>query len=140
MSTNMYELTAALDATQVPAVATGHVAMVMAWEEIAEGKRRPGTTPEVDEATGAPFQVADVLMPLGRDGQPVLVGVRFSAHEVPELAPYAPVELVGLRVKVRASRTGKGVDVTFAADAVRPAGVQRQNSGQGRRSADTEAA
>lgn len=135
MSNNMFEFGAAVDMSAYNAVATGYVAAVMGWEDTPNG-RRPSNTPEVDEATNAPFQIADVMLPLGRDGQPVLCGVRFAAHEVPKLEPYAPVELVGLRVKVRASRQGKGVDVSFSADAVRPIGPQRS----GRRSSEGEAA
>lgn len=132
-SADMFEFGAALDASQFTAVATGYVAQVMSWEDTPNG-RRPGSTPEIDEATGAPFQIADLLMPLGRDGQPVLVGCRFASHEVLELAPYSPVELVGLRAKVRASRQGKGVTVSFTADAIRPATAPQR---PGRRSADT---
>lgn len=130
----MFEFAGALDGAQFAAVATGHVAPVMGWVETPNG-RRPSDVPETDDA-GAPFQVADVLLPLGRDGKPELFGVRFASHEVPKLDPYSAVELVGLRVKVRASRQGKGVDVTLAADAVRPASSQRQ----GRRSSEGEAA
>lgn len=134
---SLFQFEGPLDGSELTAVATGHVAPVMAWEDTANG-RRPGTEPERDEATGAPFQVADVLMPFGRDRQPQLYGVRFASHEVPQLTPYSPVELVGLRVVVRASRQGKGVDVSFTADAVRPAaaGPQRQN----RRPSEGEAA
>ncbi|GAA4853479.1 hypothetical protein GCM10023201_53770 [Actinomycetospora corticicola] len=132
----LFEFTGTLDGSDYTPVATGHVAAVMQWEDTANG-RRPGSTPEVDEVTGARVYVADVMLPLGRDGRPELFGVRFAAADEPEFAPYAPVELVGLRVKVRASRTGKGVDVSFTANAVRPAGPQRT----GRRSAEqTEAA
>lgn len=135
MSQDMFEFGATIDASQYEARSTGHVAPVMGWTDTPNG-RRPSDTPEIDEATGAPIQIADVLLPLGRDGQPVLVGVRFSAHEIPTLEPYAPVELVGLRVKVRQSRAGKGVAVTFSADAVRPVSPQRT----GRRQAESEAA
>lgn len=134
-SAEMFEFGTAVDTSQYNATATGYVAQVMGWEDTPNG-RRPGTTPEIDPVSGAPFQIADVLMPLGRDGQPILVGVRFASHEVPELPAYGPVELVGLRVKVRASRQGKGVTVSFTADAVRPAAPQRQT----RRGAETEAA
>ena len=133
--TNLFQVDAPLDPAAINAVTTGHVAPVMAWEDTDHG-RRPGTSPELDEATGAPFQVIDVMLPLGRDGRPELFGVRFASHEVPDLPPYSPVELVGLRIKVRGSRQGKGVDVSFTADAVRVAGPQRT----GRRSAESEAA
>jgi hypothetical protein len=122
--TNLFQVDTPVDATQINAVTTGHVAPVMAWEDGPNG-RRPGSAPELDEASGAPFQVIDVMLPLGRDGRPELFGVRFASHEVPDLAPYSPVELVGLRMKVRGARQGKGVDVTFTADTVRPAGSPR---------------
>jgi hypothetical protein len=122
--TNLFQVDTPVDSTQINAVTTGHVAQVMAWEDGPNG-RRPGSTPELDEATGAPFQVIDVMLPLGRDERPELFGVRFASHEVPDLPAYSPVELVGLRMKVRGSRQGKGVDVTFTAEAVRPAGPQR---------------
>ena len=132
----LFAIEANLDSTQLHAVATGHVAPVMAWEDGPIGTRRPGTTPDVDDA-GTPFQIADVMLPLGRDGKPELFGVRFASHEVPTFEPYTPVDRVGLRMRVRGSKTGKGVDVTFSADAVRPAAPQRT----GRRAqAESEAA
>lgn len=131
----MFEFTGVVDGSEYTPIATGHVAPVVQWEDGPNG-RRPGSIPETDPETGAPFYVADVMLPLGRDGRPELFGVRFASRDEPTFAPYAPVELVGLRVKVRASRAGKGVDVTFTADAVRPSGTQRS----GRRSAESEAA
>lgn len=131
---SLFEFAGPLDGSEFTAVATGHIAPVMGWIDTPNG-RRPSDVPETDD-TGAPFQVADVLLPLGREGKPELFGVRSASHEVPALPPYSPVELVGLRVKVRASRQGKGVDVSLSADAVRPAGPQRQ----GRRASEGEAA
>jgi hypothetical protein len=120
----LFEFAGTLDGSEYNVVATGHVAPVMQWEDGPNG-RRPGTVPERDETTGAALYVADVMLPLGRDGRPELFGVRFAATDEPAFAPYAPVELVGLRVRVRASRQGKGVDVSFTADTMRPAGPQR---------------
>lgn len=136
MSSQLYQLEASLDCSQITVVATGHVATVMAWEDTPNG-RRPGTTPDVDPESGAPFQVADVLMPFGRDGKPELFSVRFASHEVPDLAPYSPVEIVGLRVRVKRPKEGKGVEVTFSADMVRPAGAPQR---QTRRQVEGEAA
>ncbi len=132
----LYQLEALLDCSQITVVATGHVATVMAWEDTPNG-RRPGTAPELDPESGAPFQVADVLMPFGRDGKPELFSVRFASHEVPELAPYSPVEIVGLRARVKRPKEGKGIEVTFSADMVLPAGGQRR---QTRRQAEGEVA
>ena len=42
--TNLFQVDAQLDATQINAVTTGHVAPVMAWEDGPNG-RRPGSTP-----------------------------------------------------------------------------------------------
>lgn len=136
MSSLLYQLEALLDCSQITVVATGHVAPVMAWEDTPNG-RRMGTTPELDPESQAPFQVADLLMPFGRDGKPELFGVRFASHEVPKLDPYTPAEVVGLRVRVKRPKEGRGVEVAFSADMVRPAtGPQRQP----RRPAEGEAA
>lgn len=105
----------------VPAVATGHVATRMAWEDGPNGKRRPGSTPELDEH-GRPQHILDALLPLGRDGQLLVFGVTVTSHEVPAPAALQPVEFDGLRVKVRQHKSGRGVEVSFSADAVRPAG------------------
>jgi hypothetical protein len=136
MSSLLYMLEALLDCSQITVVSTGHVAPVMAWEDTPNG-RRMGSTPELDPESLAPLQVADLLLPFGRDGKPELFGVRFASHEVPKLDPYMPAEVVGLRVRVKRPKEGKGIEVAFTADMVRPAGgPQRQT----RRPAEGEAA
>jgi hypothetical protein len=121
----MYEFNAAIDTNQMQAVATGHAVTMERWEDTPAGRRSSGQ-PLLDEATGAPVRMYDVMLPTGRDGRHELHGIRITNHEAPELAPYAPVELVGLVVKVRQARNGgKGVEVSFSADGIRPAGNQR---------------
>ena len=130
----MFEFNAPIDTNQMQAVATGHAQTMERWEDGPDGRRSSGE-PLIDEATGAPVRIYDVMLPTGRDGRHELHGVRIIAHECPELAPYSQVELVGLVAKVRQARNGgKGVDVSFNAEAIRPAGPQRTT---GRRSAET---
>lgn len=134
MAESLFEVEAptALDS---PAIATGHAAVLTAWEEGPGGKRRPTDRPEEDEL-GRRTTVIDVLLPFGRDGQPLVFGVRVLSKEATEVpAALAQVEFDGLRMRVRQHRSGKGVDVSFTADAVRPAGAQG-----GRRRSETEAA
>lgn len=130
---SMFQFTSGVHLDDAP-VATGHVAPVMAWEDTANG-RRPGDKQDVDEQ-GRPMHVVDVLLPLGRDGKPELFGVRVHNHEVPVVPQYGQVEFDALRVVVRGAREGKGVDVSFVAEAVRSLGPQRQS----RRSTEGEAA
>jgi hypothetical protein len=117
-----------------PAIATGHVVTKMAWEDGPNGKRRPGTTPEVDEH-GRHGNVVDVLMPLGRDGQPVVVGVTVwgPQFEVPQVSALQPIEFEELRVSVRQHTSGKGVEVSFTAD-----GIAAPGRSTGRRAASAE--
>ncbi|NMO90613.1 hypothetical protein [Actinomycetospora sp. TBRC 11914] len=130
----MFEFNAPIDTNQMQAVATGHAQTMERWEDGPNGRRSSGE-PLLDEATGAPVRVYDVMLPTGRDGRHELHGVRIISHEAPELAPYSQVELVGLVAKVRQARNGgKGVDVQFNAEAIRPSGHQRSG---GRRSAET---
>lgn len=120
-----------------PARATGHVVTKMAWEDRPDGKRRPSETPELDEH-GRPQHVLDVMLPFGRDGQPLVFGVTVASHEVPAPEPYSLVEFEGLRARVKQHRSGKGVEISFTAEGVRPAagGPQRGS----RRQAEGEAA
>ena len=130
----MFEFNAPIDTNQMQAVATGHAQTMERWDDTPAGRRSSGE-PLIDEATGAPVRIYDVMLPTGRDGRHELHGVRIAAHELPELAPYSQVELVGLVAKVRQARNGgKGVDVAFTAEAIRPAGPQRTT---GRRSNET---
>lgn len=129
----MFEFNAPIDTNQMQPIATGHAQTMERWEDTPAGRRSSGQ-PLLDEATGAPVRIYDVMLPTGRDGRHELHGVRVISHEVPELAPYAPVELVGLVAKVRQARNGgKGVDVSFAAESIRPAAAARPS---GRRAAD----
>jgi hypothetical protein len=132
----MFEFNAPIDTNQMQAVATGHAQTMERWEDGPNGRRSSGE-PLLDEATGAPVRIYDVMLPTGRDGRHELHGVRIISHEAPELPPYSQVELVGLVAKVRQARNGgKGVDVQFNAESIRPAAPQR---GNGRRSAETTA-
>ncbi|GAA4872147.1 hypothetical protein [Actinomycetospora straminea] len=132
-----YDISAPIDTSRLDAIATGHGATMERWEDTPTGRRSSGQ-PLIDEATGAPVRIYDVMLPTGRDGRHELHGIRVVSHEVPELAPYSPVELDGLWVRVKPARNGgKGVEVSFSAEAIRPvAGPQRPN----RRAAEGEAA
>ncbi len=134
----MFEFNAPIDTAQMQAIATGHAQTMERWEDGPHGRRSSGQ-PLIDEATGAPVRIYDVMLPTGRDGRHELHGIRIIAHEAPELAPYSQVELVGLVAKVRQARNGgKGVDVSFNAEAIRPATVSSARAG--RRAAEGEAA
>jgi hypothetical protein len=134
----MFEFNAPIDTNQMQAVATGHAQMMERWDDTPAGRRSSGE-PLIDEATGAPVHIYDVMLPTGRDGRHELHGVRIPGHEAPELAPYSAVELVGLVAKVRQARNGgKGVDVSFNAEAIRPATTSSARAG--RRAAEGEAA
>lgn len=117
----MFEFNAPIDTDQLQAIATGHAQTMERWEDTPQGRRSSGQ-PLIDEATGAPVRIYDVMLPTGRDGRHELHGVRITSHEAPELTPYSSVELPGLRAKVRQARNGaKGVDVSFSADGIAPA-------------------
>ena len=133
MSESLFKYTSrvVLDA---PGIATGHVVTKMAWEDGPNGKRRPGSTPELDEM-GRHGNVVDVLLPLGRDGQPVVFGVTVwgQPFEVPQVAALQPIEFEELRVSIRQHPSGKGVEATFSAD-----GIATPGRSTGRRSAASE--
>jgi hypothetical protein len=134
----MFEFNAPIDTGQMQAIATGHAQTVERWEDGPNGRRSTGQ-PLIDEATNAPVRIYDVMLPTGRDGRHELHGIRVVSHEVPELRPYSPVELPGLCAKVRQARNGgRGVDVSFTADAIAPAVASAQRPA--RRSAEDEAA
>lgn len=134
----MFEFNAPIDVTQMQAVATGHAQTMERWEDGPNGRRSSGEA-LIDETTNAPVRIYDVMLPTGRDGRDELHGIRIAAHEVPELTPYSAVELPGLRAKVRQARNGgKGVDVSFTADAITPTAASA--SRPSRRSSEGEAA
>ena len=132
-----YDISAPIDTSRLDVIATGHGATMERWEDTGTGSRRSTGQPLIDEATGAPVRIWDVMLPTGRDGRHELHGVRVASHEVPELAPYSSVELVGLWVRVKPARNGgKGVEVSFSAESIRPASAPATR----RRSADTSEA
>ena len=68
---------------------------------------------------------------------PARIDQQQLAQDLVQAARADGVELVGLVAKVRQARNGgKGIDVQFNAEAIRPAGPQRTT---GRRSAETTA-
>lgn len=134
----MFEFNAPIDTGQMAAIATGHAQTMERWEDGPNGRRSSGEA-LIDETTNAPVRIYDVMLPTGRDGRHELHGIRIASHEVPELAPYSAVELPGLRAKVRQARNGgKGVDVSFTADAIAPAAASAPRPA--RRSSEGEAA
>ncbi|GAA4798736.1 hypothetical protein GCM10023200_39330 [Actinomycetospora chlora] len=117
----MYELNAPINATRMKAVATGYCQQLERWEDGPTGRRSTGL-PLLDDASGAPITIHDVMLPTGRDGRLELHGVRVIGHEVPDLEPYTEVELEDLNARVRPARNGaKGIEVSFSATAIRPA-------------------
>lgn len=70
------------------------------------------------------MRIYDCLFDTGRDGRPELHGVRIVSHEAPELAPYTDVTFDDLSARVRPARNGaEGIEVSFSATAIRPAGA-----------------
>jgi len=117
----MYELNAPINTSRMKAVATGYSQTLERWEDGPKGRRSTGL-PLLDEASGAPVRIHDVMLPTGRDGRLELHGVRVVSHEAPELEPYTEVELEVLNARVRPARNGaKGIEVSFSATAIRPA-------------------
>ena len=97
-----------------PAIATGHVAMRRAWEDGPNG-RRPGQDAERNEQ-GHPLYVVDVLLPLGRDGQSVVLGVTVPGGEqAPHVAPLTLLGFEGMRAYIRPPKAGRGVEVSLSA-------------------------
>lgn len=129
------------EAAVMEAVATGHAETMQRWEDGPNG-RRPSGQAEIDEATGAPVRVYDVLLPTGREGRHELHPARVISHEAPEFTPYQPVELVNVRVTVRpAPKGGKGIVAYFSAEGIRPAtGASASFSSRSANKKDEEAA
>jgi hypothetical protein len=99
-----------------PAIATGHVATRREWVDGPNG-RRPGDEPMRDEQD-RPLHVVDVLLPLGRDGQSVVLGVTVPGYEIPTPDPLSLVSFEGLRAYVRPPKAGKGVEVSLSAESM----------------------
>lgn len=98
----------------VPAIATGFIAVRRAWEDGPNG-RRMGQEPERNEQ-GQPLYVMDVLLPLGRDGQTVVLGVTMPGGEqAPKVAPLTLVTFEGMRAYIRPPKNGRGVEVSLSA-------------------------
>lgn len=106
-----------------PAVATGHVATRREWVDGPNG-RRPGDEPMRDEQD-RPLHVVDVLLPLGRDGQSVVLGVTVPGFEVPAPDPLSLVTFEGVRAYIRPPKSGKGVEVSLSAEAVHVQGAAK---------------
>ena len=60
----MFEFDAPIDTTQMQAVATGHAQTMERWEDGPNGRRSSGQ-PLIDEASGAPVRIYDVMLPTG---------------------------------------------------------------------------
>lgn len=114
-----------------PAIATGHVATRRAWVDGPNG-RRPGDEPERDEQD-RPLHVVDVLLPLGRDGQSVVLGVTVPGFEVPTPEALSLVTFEGLRAYIRPPKAGRGVEVSLSAESMQsqsaPRSVGRRSGG-----------
>ena len=91
-----------------PAIATGHVATRREWVDGPNG-RRPGDEPMRDEQD-RPLHVVDVLLPLGRDGQSVVLGVTVPGYEI--------------RAYIRPPKAGKGGEVSLSAEAMHAQGAK----------------
>jgi hypothetical protein len=84
-----------------------------------------------------PLHVVDVLLPMGRDGQSVVLGVTVPGFEIPTPDPLSLVSFEGLRAYIRPPKAGKGVEVSLSAQSMTNQAVLR-TSGSGRRSGAAE--
>ena len=133
----MFEFNAPIDTNQMQAVATGHAQTMERWEDTPAGRRSSGQ-PLIDEATGAPVRSTTSCSP---PAATAATSCTASASS-PTRHPSCPVLGGGAG---RAGRQGppgpnggKGVDVSFNAEAIRPAAVSSARAG--RRAAEGEAA
>lgn len=108
--------------------------------------RRPNMEKIALDEHGRPGHSVKADFPLGRNGADEPVEVSVWSHEVPEIT-YAefhdkkigiPVEFENLRIYVRASKTGKGVEVTMSADGMRTVGNGRPSGRRGGAAGQTE--
>jgi hypothetical protein len=102
-----------VDSDRLGAVAAGHVEPVMPWIEGPDGKRRPGTVQETDEATGLPLWTVHVMIAGG--DRPELAQVRVPSRDCPSPTPLAPIGFERLAVNVRLNRSGAIVSYWSAA-------------------------
>ena len=114
-----------VDSERLGAIAAGHVEPVMPWIDGPDGKRRPGTVQETDDATGLPLWTVHVMI-VGGD-RPELAPVRLPSRECPAPTPLAPIMFERLVVNVRLNRNGQLVSYWSAAGV---AGQGRQTRGQ----------
>lgn len=109
-----------------PAIATGHVATKQEWVDTPTGRRLSGE-PERDEH-GRPLHIVDVLVPLGRDGQSVVLGVKLPGFEVPTVDPLALVTFEGMRAYIKPPKNGRGVEVALSAATMHVQGAAKPTS------------
>lgn len=112
-----------IDTDRLGIVSTGHVEPVFPWVEGPDGKRRPGSEQERDEATGLPLWVVHGMVPTGE--RPTLVAVRTPARQAPQVTPLAPVGFERLQATARVNRNTGQLAVYWQAAGVaeaRPAG------------------
>lgn len=91
-----------IDSERLGAIAAGHVEPVMPWIEGPDGKRRPGTDQERDEATGLPLWTVHVMIAGG--DRPELAQVRVPSRECPAPTPLAPIAFERLVCTTRVNR------------------------------------
>lgn len=91
-----------VDSDRLGAIAAGHVEPVFPWVEGPDGKRRPGTDQERDEATGLPLWTVHVMIAGG--DRPELAQVRVPSKDCPAPTPLAPIGFERLVVNVRVNR------------------------------------
>lgn len=98
----------AVDSSRQPMTATGIVEPVFEWEELPDGKRRPGTIQSRNEATGMPLWQVEVLytqVTYGRRSTSTAM-VTVDAEEEPKPRDLTPIGFVGLRAEVRTNKAG----------------------------------
>ena len=98
----------AIDSTQQSMTATGIVETVQEWEETADGRRRPSDKQARNEDTGMPLWAVEVLYVQTSFGRKSTVTARVIVDSIdePKAVPLTPVTFAGLRVDVRANKTG----------------------------------
>jgi hypothetical protein len=93
-----------VDSDRLGAIAAGSVEPVFPWVEGPDGKRRPGTEQERNDA-GVPLWVVHVLLVSG--DRPTVIQVRVPAYECLAPVALAPVAFERLEVNARVGRDGK---------------------------------
>lgn len=105
-----------IDIERLGAVYTGQVEPVMPWIEGPDGKRRPGTEQERDQATGAPLWTVHAMVAAGE--RPTLIAVRVPSPTCPEPTPFTVASFERLVCTARVNRTSGQLGTYWSAAGV----------------------